>query len=643
MVSGGAGGGTTPTFGATAAYTCNANYAKAGADPTCGASGAWSAAPACNPISCGAPPAVANAGTPVVSGGLGGGTTPTVGATAAYTCNLGYALAGANPTCGATGTWSAAPTCEVIDCGAPPAVANAGAPAVSGGLGGDGTPTYNATAAYTCDSGFTKAGANPTCGASGWGAAPTCSPVDCGAPPAVSNAGTPTVEGGAGGGSTTTFGATAAYTCNANYAKTGADPTCGSSGTWSAAPACNPINCGPAPVVAHAGAPAVGGGLGGGSSTTVGATAVYTCNVGFTVKTGADPVCRATGHWDAAPTCNPVDCGNPPAVANAGSPTVSGGAGGDGSTTYQATAAYTCNSGYAKTGSDAVCQATGAWSAAPTCTATSCGTYTDVVYRLVGQFRIGNTPLGAGNQTFSNLGANATTPPFEGSGNSTPFTGGGTFANAFARLRFTNNSSGVPQGGSVSLVELYFPLEFTQTAGARIPIDTDHSVGIHAPLLSICYGNGGGDPRCTNHSPAISRTCAANAQGNVSGNTLTWGSCNPAPSGGTGWNYTNAQGASGAGCAVNWNSWGHAGPCSGWSCGLVDSCTQGDGYQYWNQKLGNLTFSSTDYATATITMPEIQLPNCSGNSTTWLRITSSTVIGTQCGSAPGTDLVCNIQ
>ena len=63
----------------------------------------------------------------------------------------------------------------------------------------------------------------------------------------------------------------------------------------------------------------------------------------------------------------------------------------------------------------------------------------------------------------------------------------------------------------------------------------------------------------------------------------------------------------------------------------------------WNQQMGNLTFSNSSYATASFTMPEIQIPNCSGNSTTWLSITSATVIGTQCGSTPGTDLVCNLQ
>jgi hypothetical protein len=392
--------------------------------------------------------------------------------------------------------------------------------------------------------------------------------------------------------------------------------------------------------VTNAGAPTVSGGLGGGSTPTWGATAAYACNAGFTNKAGTDPTCGGSGSWSAAPTCNAVDCGTPPTVANAGTPTVSGGAGGGSTDTYGATAVYTCNSNFTKHGTDPVCAATSQWGAPPTCVATSCGTYTDVVYHLTGQFRIGDTTLGMGNQTFTGLGANATTPPFEGAGDTTPFTGNGTFKSGFARLRFTNDASGNPQAGAVSLVEWYFPLEFKQTAGATIPIDTDHSVGLLASGVANC---GGGDAACNNHAPTISRPCAANAQGTLSGTTLAWGSCAPATSGKTSWNYVSARAVSGAGCAVSWNAWGHAGPCSGAFCGSVPGCSLKDAYQTWNQQLASLTFSGVNPTTATFTMPEIQVPNCSGASTTWLRITASTVVQTQCGSTPGTDLVCDVQ
>ncbi len=69
----------------------------------------------------------------------------------------------------------------------------------------------------------------------------------------------------------------------------------------------------------------------------------------------------------------------------------------------------------------------------------------------------------------------------------------------------------------------------------------------------------------------------------------------------------------------------------------------GDSFQTWNQALQTLTFSSTTYKTATFTMPGMQIPNGTGDSVTTLAITSSTIVGTQCGSTPGTDLVCNVQ
>ena len=277
--------------------------------------------------------------------------------------------------------------------------------------------------------------------------------------------------------------------------------------------------------------------------------------------------------------------------------------------------------------------------------------YTDVIYRLVGEFSVkipALDPLGQGENTYSDLGANTTSPVFDGAGNSTPFVAG-TFSNGFARLRFTNDSSGNPSAGNVSLVEWYFPLNYQQqTFGVTITIDTDHSLGLLASDLSNC---GSGDTACTNHAPTLSRLCAPNAQGSVSGTTLTWSDCTPT-SGQTGWSYANAQEASGAGCAISWTAWGHAGPCSPQSSceTLVPKCTLGDSYQAWNQELMPLTFNGTNYKTASFTMDKIQVPNCTdpdtdknAATTTWLKITSATVIGTQCGSTPGKDLVCDVQ
>jgi hypothetical protein len=633
------------TFGNTVNYSCHVGFTLSGAaTATCQASGSFTGpAPTCAPVDCGAPPTVVAAPAPIVTGGAGGGTSDTFGATAAYVCFAGYVENGANPTCGAGGTWGAAPTCTPVNCGAPPAVANAGAPTVSGGAGGGSSTTLAAAAVYACDAGYSVMGANSICGLGGvWSAAPSCAPIDCGPPPAVTHAGAPTVGGGAGGGVTDTFGATASYACDAGYAKSGSNPVCAATGVWGAAPSCAPVDCGAPPTVANAGIPTVSGGLGGGNSSTYGATAAYACNSGY-LATGSNPLCGAGGAWGAAPSCAPVDCGVPPVVAHAGTPTVSGGAGGGATDTFGATAAYTCNSGYAKSGANPACAASGSWGPAPTCTLISCGVYTDVVYRTTGTFAITNTAFGAGDQTFNGLTANASTPSFTGSGDTTPFSrppasGGATFTAGFARLRFTNDASGNPIAGTVRLIEWYVPLEFNQTAGANITYNLDHSVGLLFPGPGNC---GGGDGACSNHTPSVQRNCTANAQGTLSGTSLTWASCTPVPTMTNAWSFSNARAATGAGCAAGYNSWGTV-KCNS-SCGFVAPANLGDAYQTWNQTLQPFAFNGTNIKTSTFTMPAMQVPTGGNQSTTLLSITSSTILGTQCGSTPGTDLICNVQ
>ena len=63
---------------------------------------------------------MANAAAPTLSGGIAGGSTRSLNAIAAYSCNTGYTKSGSNPTCQSGRTWSAAPTCTIVSC---PAVA----------------------------------------------------------------------------------------------------------------------------------------------------------------------------------------------------------------------------------------------------------------------------------------------------------------------------------------------------------------------------------------------------------------------------------------------------------------------------------------------------------------------------------------
>lgn len=139
----------------------------------------------CNPVSnyCGNAPNIANAPAPVLSGGVAGGSTRSLNAVAVYTCDPGYAKSGADPTCLASGAWSAAPTCtlQTMLCGAVPFVQNAPTPTASGGLGGGSNTSLNATITYSCNRGFVMAASasgsvTRTCQASGaWtGNSPSC-------------------------------------------------------------------------------------------------------------------------------------------------------------------------------------------------------------------------------------------------------------------------------------------------------------------------------------------------------------------------------------------------------------------------------------------------------------------------------------
>jgi Notch-like protein len=510
------------------------------------------------------------------------------GGSAQYECDTGFVLNGnATRTCGGNGQWSGStPTCV--------AVTNpcSSAPCQHGGV-----CTPGSGSSFTC-----------SCTGTGYSGTTCNTPVDCGSLGTIANGSIATSPPGS-----TTFGTTATYACNANFTLNGnASRTCQASGAWSgAAPTCvaNTSNpCMPNPCLNS-------------GTCTAGAGSSYTCACvnGFTGNN-----CQT-----------PFDCGSLSAPAN-GTVTAA-------TTTFGSTATYACNANFTLNGSATRTCASSGWSGnAPTCVASSCGMFTDVIYRVTATFAIKGTTFGIGNQTFTGLTNNATTPPFASSTNTTPFTGSessGTFTRGFVRLRFTNNASGTPIAGTVRLVEWYVPLEFTQTAGATLYANNDHSVGILANpgSLSNC---GGGDATCTSHTPTVSRTCAANASGTLNGTTLSWGACSPAATGANSWSYaSSARSATGAGCASHYVQYGN----NTTSSGLVPASGKGDAYQVYGQQLTNIVFSGTNYLTATWTMGEMQIPNGTGQSNTWLSITSATPIGTDCGTTAGTDLVCNVQ
>ncbi len=506
------------------------------------------------------------------------------GGVAQYECDTGYVLSGgATRTCQGNGTWTgSAPTCIAVS-----------SPCASSPCQHGGVCTPGAGTSYSC-----------SCAGTGYTGATCATAVDCGALAPPSNGTIVTAPP-----ASTTFGTTATYACNGGYTLLGnATRSCDAGGSWSGtAPTCllqTTDPCAPNPCL----------------------------NSGTCTANGGSYVCACTAGYNGMNCQTPFDCGALSAPANG---TVAAG-----STTVGATATYGCNANYTLTGAATrTCQASGWSGSAPTCVASSCGLYTDVVYRLTGTFEILGTTFGVGNQTFTGLTNNASTPPFASATNTTPFTGGGTFARGFARLRFTNNGSGAPIAGTVRLVEWYMPLEFTQTNGATLNANNDHSVGILANpgALSNC---GGGDATCTNHTPTVNRTCAANASGTLSGTGLSWATCTPAWTGANSWSYAaSARSASGAGCAVGYVQYGN----NTTSSSLVPASGKGDAYQVYNQQLAAVTFSGTSYLTATWSMARIQIPNGTGQSNTWLTVTSATPIGTDCGTTANVDLVCNVQ
>jgi hypothetical protein len=61
----------------------------------------------------------------------------------------------------------------------------------------------------------------------------------------------------------------------------------------------------------------------------------------------------------------------------------------------------------------------------------------------------------------------------------------------------------------------------------------------------------------------------------------------------------------------------------------------------WDQVLNSFAFSGSNYATAGITMPSVEVPESTSNSDTrtFVTITSGTVLHVECGQAAA--LTCN--
>ena len=203
--------------------------------------------------------------------------------------------------------------------------------------------------------GTTSAGGTGNMGGvvgTGGASAPTV--VDCGSP-------IPPVNWSVNAPSTT-YGSTAIYSCSIGYTLLGGSVvSCQADGTWTGAtPTCAPVDCGAPPASADVSVSA--------PTTTLGATAAYSCAAGYGASGSSTRICQADGTWSGAtPTCVIANC--------PGLPGPNGGTVFAATLTYGSTATYSCFAGYTLSGAQTrLCQSDGTWSgAAPTCIPVDCG------------------------------------------------------------------------------------------------------------------------------------------------------------------------------------------------------------------------------------------------------------------------------
>jgi hypothetical protein len=249
--------------------------------------------------------------------------------------------------------------------------------------------------------------------------------------------------------------------------------------------------------------------------------------------------------------------------------------------------------------------------------------YCDVLYEVTATFRVSDAPDSCGDVS-NTMSDNSTVPNFDDN-QTTPFNTT-DYPTAFIRLRFSQDGGGIVDGG-VSLIEYYLPVEFlVDCTGADVTTDVDHSVG----LLEMS-----GSPLEVQPSPGLSRPCQPWATGQLAGTILDWSACDVVPpDSGTWWSHDDAQAEGGdttTACAMRMSVWGNV-ICDGWACFMVPDL--GNQLNTWDQLLNNFEFSSTDYETATFTMPEVQVPESTNenNTRTWVTIDSATPIHIECGA-----------
>jgi formylglycine-generating enzyme required for sulfatase activity len=427
--------------------------------------------------------------------------------------------------------------CVVVDCDtAPAAPANATLSSVS-------STRFGGVATYTCVEGFTTTGqadgpneVTRRCGAAAtWEiASVACTPVDCGANPAP---GANTVLQGV---DRTTYGGQASYSCATDYVVTATGLssytlTCSASGSWGTAPACEPVNCGALTNPAN-GTVSTPGGI------TVGATATYNCNSGYTLSSGSTTrTCSASGTWSgSAGVCTPVDCGTP-LVAPANSVLT-----GISSTRFGGVATYTCGEGFTANGRvgganqiTQRCNSTATWGN-PTgvCTPVNCGALTNPTNGTVST--PGGNTLGA-TATYScssgyTLSSGSTTRTCQSSGTWSGSSGVCTAVDCGTPPTVTNGTRTFTTTTSGSTASYACNSGYTRSGSATLTCGATGSWGTAltcadtnecVPAGSVCTG---ANNVCTNTEGSWQCSCAEG----YTGTTVTGGNATCVLGGGSG-------------------------------------------------------------------------------------------------------------
>uniref|UniRef100_A0ABI7Z9P7 CUB and Sushi multiple domains 2 n=1 Tax=Felis catus TaxID=9685 RepID=A0ABI7Z9P7_FELCA len=299
-------------------------------------------------------------------GFLLGQTSTQPGGSIHFGCNAGYRLVGhsmAICTRHPQGyyLWSEAiPLCQALSCGLPEAPKN--------GMVFGKEYTVGTKAVYSCSEGYhLQAGAEATteCLETGlWSnhnVPPQCVPVTC---PDVSSIG---VEHGRWRLIFETqyqFQAQLMLICDPGYYYTGQRVIrCQANGKWSlgnSMPTCQIISCGELPI------PPSGHRIG--TLSVYGATAIFSCNSGYTLVGSRVRECMANGLWSGSEVrCLAGHCGTP-------EPIVNGHINGE-NYSYRGSVVYQCNAGFRLIGmSVRICQQDHHWSGkTPFCVPITCG------------------------------------------------------------------------------------------------------------------------------------------------------------------------------------------------------------------------------------------------------------------------------